>query len=477
MTNPFNVLVLHTHDAGRFIQPFGYNLETPNLQKLAEQGVLFRNCHAAGPTCSPSRAALWTGSYPHNNGMFGLSHREAGGFSLKDGYRQHLVRHLQKHGYFCALSGVQHIDGPARDWSDDLEKQQAAYGARIGFDAVLNAHDMQSGFDGWRHGAQRAVEFLNAAPQQPFLLQAGFGDPHGPFYDEPEDENPDYLQPAPVFPDTPETRKDMASYRRKVRRLDRRMGEVLEALEVNGLADNTLVIATTDHGIDFPEMKCTLKDYGTGVFLIMRLPRGMDEVRDKVGGVVDAMVSHMDLFPTICELLGIDTPDWVQGTSMLPLLRGEVARLHDELFTEVTYHAAYEPMRAIRTERWKYIRRFDDAATTVGQNRSMCRGRDLWLENGYNERPVEHEQLYDLMFDPQEMNNLADKEAYREIKAELAARLRRHMEDTDDPLMTGPVPVSPGGYTGRPGTINPGNMDEKVSATEWNRNIPWRGWE
>lgn len=468
---PPNILLLHNHDAGRFIQPFGYAMETPDLQRLAEDGILFRNCHSAGPTCSPSRAAMWTGSYPHNNGMFGLSHREAGGFSLKDGYRQHLVRHLQHHGYLCALSGVQHIDGPERDWSCDLEKQQQAYGARIGYDVVLNARDMQSGFDGWRHGAQRAVEFLDDRPSEPFLLHVGFGEPHGPFYDEPEDEAPDYLQPPPVFPDTPDTRKDMASYRRKVRHLDRRVGEVLRALETNDLADKTLVIATTDHGIDFPEMKCTLKDYGTGVFLIMRGPEPF-----RGGRVVDAMVSHMDLAPTICELLGIDTPEWVQGASMLPLLCGEVDRLHDALFTEVTYHAAYEPMRAIRTDRWKYIRRFDDAATTIGQNRSMCRGRDLWLAHGYNERPIEHEQLYDLMFDPQEMSNRADREAYRKIKTELAGRLKRHMQDTDDPLMTGPAPLPEDGYTARPGTVNPGVMEDKVPAEEWNKRVPWQGW-
>ena len=85
MNSRSNILVLHTHDAGRFIQPFGYAMETPNLQSLAEQGNLFRNCHAAGPTSAPSRAAMWTGSYPHNNGMFGLSHREAGGYTGRPG--------------------------------------------------------------------------------------------------------------------------------------------------------------------------------------------------------------------------------------------------------------------------------------------------------------------------------------------------------------------------------------------------------
>ncbi|MGA1531070.1 MAG: sulfatase-like hydrolase/transferase, partial [Kiritimatiellia bacterium] len=357
---------------------------------------------------------------------------------------------------------------------ESLDEKRAGYGARIGFDAVLNARDMRGEWDGWRMASERAVEFLDTAPQQPFLLQVGFSEPHGPFYDEPEDENPDYCLPPPVFPDTPETRKDMASYRRKIRLVDQRMGEVLDALERNNLADHTLVIATTDHGIDFPEMKCTLKDYGTGVFLIMRMPRG---TTDYPPGVFDTMVSHLDLVPTICDMLGIFAPDWVEGASLLPLLRGEVGKLHDELFSEVTYHAAYEPMRAIRTDRWKYIRRFDEASTTVGQNRSMCRARDLWLEHGYNDRPVEHEQLYDLMFDPQEMCNLAGHPGYQPVKAEMAGKLRRWMEETDDPLMSGPVPLPVGGFTGRPGTIHPGAMEEKVPAEAWNRSISWQGWE
>ena len=89
--NPPNILYIHSHDTGRYIQPFGYAFDTPNLQKLAEEGVLFRHCHCANPTCSPSRASLLTGTYPHQNGMFGLAHR---GWRLND-YHEHILHTLR----------------------------------------------------------------------------------------------------------------------------------------------------------------------------------------------------------------------------------------------------------------------------------------------------------------------------------------------------------------------------------------------
>ncbi len=101
MRNQRNILYMHSHDTGRYIQPYGCGIPTPNLQTLAEEGVLFRQAFCANPTCSPSRAALLTGSYPHQNGMFGLAHR---GWSLDD-YSQHLVHTLTAHGYAAALAG------------------------------------------------------------------------------------------------------------------------------------------------------------------------------------------------------------------------------------------------------------------------------------------------------------------------------------------------------------------------------------
>lgn len=118
------------------------------------------------------------------------------------------------------------------------------------------------------------------------------------------------------------------------------IGTVLQALEDAGLAENTIVICTTDHGIAFPGMKCNLTDHGIGVMLIMRGPGGFAG-----GAVCDAMVSHVDVFPSVCELLTIHPPQWLEGRSFLPIIRGETAEVNEEVFAEVTYHAAYEPQR------------------------------------------------------------------------------------------------------------------------------------
>src|SRR4051794_36763661 len=116
-----NILYLHSHDTGRYIQPYGYDVPTPNLQKLASEGILFRQAYDAAPTCSPSRASLLTGHCPHNNGMLGLAHR---GFALND-YRQHLAHTLRPYGYQSTLIGIQHIAMDPRT---------------IGYDQVLESH-------------------------------------------------------------------------------------------------------------------------------------------------------------------------------------------------------------------------------------------------------------------------------------------------------------------------------------------------
>jgi arylsulfatase A-like enzyme len=358
-----NILYLHSHDTGRYIQPYGHAVATPRLQRLAEQGVLFRQAFCAAPTCSPSRAALLTGQAPHSCGMLGLAHR---GFALND-YRQHIIHTLRAAGYYAALFGMQHI---VRD------------PATIGYDQfwVESSHVPAI--------VPQVVEFLTRRPPQPFFLSVGFFETHREF---PEpDEIPHYCAPPRALPDTPQTRYDMAAFNASARILDRGVGAVLDALDAAGLADTTLVLATNDHGIAFPGMKCTLTDHGTGVALIIRGPGGFSG-----GQVYDALVSQIDLFPTICELLEIEPPSWLQGRSIMPLVRGEARELHEAIFSEVTYHAAYEPQRAVRTLQWKYIRRFDDRATPVLPNVDDSPSKDLWLAHGCRERPVAREQRSD----------------------------------------------------------------------------------
>ena len=244
------------------------------------------------------------------------------------------------------------------------------------------------------------------------------------------------------------------------------MGRVLDALERNGLTDNTLVICTTDHGIPFPGMKSTLTDHGIGVMQILRGPRsaastgsgraGSGQAGGFTGGkVVDAMVSQIDLYPTICDLVGIATPEWVQGCSMMPLINGEKTEINDAVFAEITYHAAYEPVRCVRTRRWKYIRRFDGRTKAVLSNLDDGLSKEYWYRNGWTDQKVAEEMLFDLIFDPHERCNVIDRDDLRETAAEMRNRLDTWMRETHDPLLDGPVPPPPGATVTDPDDYSP----------------------
>jgi arylsulfatase A-like enzyme len=157
------------------------------------------------------------------------------------------------------------------------------------------------------------------------------------------------------------------------------------------------------------------------------------------GRVSEALVSQIDLYPTICELIGLDCPDFLQGRSILPVMRKEVDEVNDAIFAELTYHAAYEPQRAIRTKRWKYIRRFGDRQLPVLANIDDGPTKDLFLAEGWGERPLPREALHDLLFDPAESHNLVDEPSHRGVLAELQGRLEAWMRETDDPLLDGDV--------------------------------------
>jgi arylsulfatase A-like enzyme len=158
------------------------------------------------------------------------------------------------------------------------------------------------------------------------------------------------------------------------------------------------------------------------------------------GRAYDELVSQVDIFPTVCELAGIPAPPWTVGTSLVPLVEGrEPAGTRDAIFAELTYHAAYEPQRAIRTDRYKYIRRFDDFPTPVLPNCDDSPSKQAYLDRGWADRTVARESLHDLFFNPGEGRNLVGTPAYAEVLGDLRARLTDWMIATDDPLLSGPV--------------------------------------
>jgi arylsulfatase A-like enzyme len=412
MPQPPNIVYLHSHDTGRYIQPYGYGVHTPHLQRFAEQGVLFRNAFTVNPTCSPSRAALLCGTYPHENGMIGLAHR---GGKLHD-VNDHVVATLNAAGYDSARVGVQHVaagDDPRPPYGQVLETQ---------------GHQAES-------IVEAARAFIQRPREQPFFLACGFFETHR--YQYWHDRNspvgdPRYVRPPACLPDTPRTRADFADYAAAVEKLDRHLGDVIDAIDAAGLADNTLVIVTTDHGIAFPHMKCSLSDHGQGVMLMMRGPAGL-----RGGKVVDPMVTHLDVFPTLCELVGLEKPERLRGKSLLPLVNGEVDRLHDAVFGTVNFHAAYEPKRSIRTDRYRYVKRLRRLDHPVLPNCDNGESKQQLLERDWPQRPQAEEALYDLTFDPNEAHNLIDDPRYADTLDDLRGRLEAWRRETNDPWLDG----------------------------------------
>lgn len=429
-----NILYIHSHDTGRYVQPYGFQVPTPNIQMLADQGVLFREAFCAAPTCSGSRASLLTGLYCHNNGMLGLAHR---GWKLND-YRQHWVHTLRGVGYRSILIGEQHI-------SLDPEV--------IGYDEVVPVDQNHASYV-----APLTIKTLREAPAEPWFMSVGFFETHREFSAPTSVRDTLYSQPPANLPDTAVTRRDMAEFKASARSLDQGIGAVLHALHDYGLVENTVVICTTDHGIAFPGAKATLFDRGTGVMMIVRGP-GFTP-----GKVVDAPVSHLDVYPTLCDISGAQHPSWLQGASLMPLVRREVESLHDAIFTETTYHAAYQPHRAIRTERWKYIRRFDEYPHPVLANCDDSDTKALLVEAGWGEEDVAEEQLYDLVLDPQEGRNLAAEPSKAEVVAELRERLEAWMRETDDPLLEGPVAPPEGAIVNEQWQVSPDDPVRIVKA-------------
>lgn len=421
-----NIVYLHSHDTGRYVQPYGHQIQTPNIQRLADQGLLFRQGFCAAPSCSGSRACLLTGQWAHVNGMTGLAHR---GWTLRD-YGRHLLHPLRAAGYWSALIGEQH-----------LSKKPDA----LGYDHVI-----EIGTTKVHSIAPAAQQLIRSKPPQPFFLSVGFFETHREFFEPSSVRDALYGAPPVHLPDTPEIRADMAAFKASARSFDQGVGAVLQALDEQDLADDTLIVLTTDHGLPFPGAKASLSDRGLGVLLIMRGPGGFHG-----GHVIDALVSHVDLYPTLCELAGAPLPGDLHGVSLLPLVRRQTGEVRDELFAELTYHAAYDPMRALRTRRHKLIRHFGERLLPVLPNVDDSPSKDLLVAAGWAEQPRPRVELYDLLADPIEMRNLAYDEAFSDVLDALSGRLDAWMEETDDPLLQGPVPMPLGGVVNDPAGVSP----------------------
>lgn len=441
---PPNVLFLHAHNSGRFVEPYGHAVPTPHLMRMAREGTLFRRAFSAAPSCSPSRAAFLTGQFPHCAGMLGLAHR---GFALTHPER-HIARVLGGHGYETAQCGIEHVAAHERGSSSG-----GAYDHELTRDGSARAADV----------AAAVCDYLRGQPRQPFFLNVGTQETHTPYLEpEPEkhpSENPDHCLPPRPFPDTPELRRMAAGYKRSARQMDAGFGAIFEALADTGLDRSTYVFAFTDHGLQWPLHIGNVGENGNATFLLARGPEHFGG-----GQTSDAMVSLMDLMPTVCALAGVEAPEWLQGSSLLPLVDGEVDVLHERLFFEQTYHAAYEPMRAVRDARHIYIRRYDQRPQLVLPNTDDTPAKQDLLDHGWQQLPRHETMLYDHYFDPDGQNNLSGLPAHAETEASLAASLEAWMRETDDPLRHGPVPLPKDVQATDPDAQSPGQEPLLVGA-------------
>lgn len=436
-----NVLLVHWHDVGRAVAPYSATPHaTPVLQALADESVVFREAFCTAPVCTPARGSLFTGKYPHRNGLMGLSHL---GWRYAPGQRT-LPALLGEAGYDTSLVGLQH---EARD------------PGTLGFAEVIQdstpappehrAHlqpDEAPQYCG--PVADLAAAYLKgrSGNATPFFATVGFWEAHRPYPPElyPQWDPAAVAVPAPLQ-DCEPVRRDLAGFHGAAAQADAALRTVLRALAEAGLDESTWVIFTTDHGPAFPRQKGTLYDAGIGVALLMRPPTGGDQLR----GDRRDLVSHVDVLPTLLELAGCDPPDDIDGASLAPLLRGEGRHRRDAVFAEQNWHdhEQYDPMRCIRTPRFKYIRNYGQAPRRfpgdIADSPSIA-GID---SHGFAERPPA--ELYDVVDDPAEARNLAGDPAHAAVQEALAARLDRWRGRTRDPLLDGPIP-RPDGYVPTP---------------------------
>lgn len=425
-----NIIYIHTHDTGRVIQPYGYAVNTPNLMSFAKDAVLFKRAFCVSPTCSPSRSALLSGCYPHENGMLGLAQR---GFQMDTS--KHLVHYLNNHDYKTVLCGIQHESG----WYLEHEKGATSLGYQEDITSPTEGYREEDLCEWDQHNLIAAVDYLKKYDQKKSLfLSFGMYATHRN-YPEAIDEEIDlnYLQPIYPIPDTEENRHDHARFLTSLKSVDYCVGRLISALKEYGYYDNSIILFTTDHGLANPFSKCTLFDTGIGVSFMMRVP-GM-----KTHGMVsESLISQIDFFPTLCDILELKKPKWLRGISFSSEFNEVNSIEENMIFSEINFHTSYEPARSIRNSRFKYIRYYDEEFLKINlSNIDSSTTKNFFLKNDLNQKLKYKEALYDLYYDIGERNNLINDNTYKEVIDELRSKLDNIMESSNDPLINGPIPI------------------------------------
>ena len=401
---------------------------TPNFDRIAREGMLFRHAFSASPSCTPSRAAILTGQYPHRLEQGGQLH----GFLPKK--YPNYVDILENSGYEVGLTSKGW--GPGRFVEGGYTRNPAG--------PVFKSF----------------ATFLEKAPvDKPFCFWLGSQDPHRP-YEKGSGKNAE-LDAAKVripayWPDNDTSRGDVLDYYFEVQRFDQLLGEAIKELEARGQLENTLIVVTADNGMPFPRCKANLYDGGTRQPLAIRFGSKI-----KRGQVSEDFVNLMDLAPTFIEVAGLTPPAEMTGRSLLPLLSGkDVLNTRKEVFLERERHANVRagdvgyPIRAVRTTEFLYIRNFEPERWPAGDPKAHKDPRREFgdvddgliktfiLENQnvpeykhffelcFGKRPSE--ELYEIGTDPDNVRNLAADPKYAEIKTQYRDKLQTWMKNTGD---------------------------------------------
>lgn len=385
---------------------YGSPVMTPNINRLAEEGVRFTSAFATSPSCSPSRVSMFTGKYPHSVGAEDL-HLPIPPEQII------LTSMLRERGYFSVKCGKLHL-GP------NGEKQ---------FDKMY-----KSSTD-WRKFAQEMPK------NKPFFLTIGFREAHRPFSKN-LIENlhyPDNVIVPPYLANIPEVREELALYYDEISYMDAEIGRLLDWVDKERLSENTLIVYFADQGMPFPRAKTSLYDSGLGVPMIARWKGNIP-----VGLVQTRLVSLLDLTPTMLEIAGITPAEDIQGRSMLEMFFDAGAKGSEYIFGERNWHDIDDHIRCVRTDRYKYIRNyypeepFGHPADIV--NSKSYQGMLRLLDEGKLSKqqmlifraPRPPEELYDLRTDPNEFENLIYRSEYQDVLKKLSFILNKWIQETND---------------------------------------------
>jgi Arylsulfatase A and related enzymes len=419
--------------------PYGNKIvKTPHLDALAAESLLFNNAFANTPTCIPSRCTLLTGLLPHRNGSHANNVKGYPVSEVKPGIKT-LPAYLKEAGYKVAHAGKKHF-GPLSafdfEYIANSEVREPGYENKPGLFMDLNTEVV----DQWLSQQKK---------NKPFCLYVADNSPHVIWPEQPTYDAKDMDVPPNAI-GTEAYKKMRARYYTDVTRMDRNLGNVLHALKKYGFSENTIVIFTSDQGAQFPFAKWNLYDAGVHTPLLIKWPKNIQP------GTTHAVVSHIDMLPTILEMAGIKVPDGLDGTSYLPVLKGRKNSHASEIFLTHSQDGLMNitPMRGIRTDKFKYILNLSPQYafhTHIDAARDHDGGASYWIEweklaktdllaqaltDHYYNRPKE--ELYDVVNDPYELDNLAYNPDYADILKDMRARLEQYRKQQQDTI-TGPI--------------------------------------